>query len=428
MVATNVASGARDWNRSHIWCTFGFMALCSRRFSFLACALALVSACSGSTDKERPGLDNNGDQVADDLGKLIDASPKDGSADLIDINHDGKTDGPGVDTDGDGKVDGLALDTDCDGFYESVDKTGDGKPDIRTSRQDAPAVVPTCKYNPFDMGTSMGGSSGTGGSPSIGGTSSAGGSTGMAGGATVTSQLGKGAYQGTGDSTDQYAEEDVYRDGVGYKFIANGWGDKWQSHRISWNGTSFTVENMAGTAGSGGQPAAYPTVFCGQYSVMQRGDCGLPKAISEMTSLKTGWRWDPNGTEDGKYNAAYDIWVGDGTRFTGYLMVWLRDPPGFQPAGSPNAAHQGVTVANVPGVWDVWSGTVNSRPIVNWVRREGMDSHEIEFDVLDFVRDAEMRGLSIPGSTHVRAVAVGFEIWEGPVAGLKSLDFYVNVK
>jgi hypothetical protein len=61
------------------------------------------------------------------------------------------------------------------------------------------------------------------------------------------------------------------------------------------------------------------------------------------------------------------------------------------------------------------------------VRREGTDSHEIEFDVLDFVRDAEMRGLTIPGSTHIRAVAVGFEIWEGPIEGLKSLDFYAKV-
>lgn len=264
-------------------------------------------------------------------------------------------------------------------------------------------------------------------------TTGGGGATGSAGaaggGPAPDGTLGNGDYSGSGMSSERYyTASDIKRNGQNYVLITNGWGPGFQSHTISWNGTSFTVDTMAGTAGSGGQPASYPTVFCGQYSVMQRGDCGLPKAISELSSLRTGWRWAPNGTEDGKYNAAYDIWVGDGTRFTGYLMVWLRDPPGFQPAGSPNAAHQGVTVANVPGVWDVWDGSVNNRPIVNWVRREGMDSHEIEFDVLDFVRDAEMRGLSIPGSTHVRAVAVGFEIWEGPVMGLKSEDFYVNVK
>jgi len=282
-------------------------------------------------------------------------------------------------------------------------------------------------------GSGAGGSSGSAGGAAAGAagaTTSGAGSTGSAGAKpTGDGTLGNGDYMGSGMSSDRYyTASDIKRNGQNYVLITNGWGPGFQSHTVSWNGTSFTVDKMAGTAGSGGQPASYPSVFCGQYSVMQKGDCGLPKAISEITSLKTGWRWAPNGNETGKYNAAYDIWVGDGTKFTGYLMVWLRDPPNFQPAGSENAMHKGVTVANVEGKWDIWNGSVNNRPIVNWVRREGSDSHEIEFDVLDFVRDAEMRGLTIPGSTHVRAVAVGFEIWEGPITGLQSLDFYVNVK
>ncbi|HYP87482.1 MAG TPA: hypothetical protein VEQ59_05000, partial [Polyangiaceae bacterium] len=271
-----------------------------------------------------------------------------------------------------------------------------------------------------------GGGAGTGGAVGAAGSGTAG-----AAGTTPTGDgsLGNGQSSGSGTSSERYyTASDIKRDGQSYVLITNGWGPGFQSHTISWNGTSFTVDKMAGTAGSGGQPASYPTVFCGQYSVMQRGDCGLPKAINELTSLRTGWRWAPNGNENGEYNAAYDIWVGDGTRFTGYLMVWLRDPPSYQPAGSPNAMHQGITVENVEGTWDIWNGSVNNLPIVNWVRRQGTDSHQIEFDVLDFVRDAEKRGLTIPGSTHIRAVAVGFEIWEGPIAGLKSEDFYVHVK
>ncbi|MEI9953612.1 MAG: hypothetical protein WDO74_32675 [Pseudomonadota bacterium] len=270
---------------------------------------------------------------------------------------------------------------------------------------------------------------GSAGSPGSAGSASSAGAAGSAGSQPAgDGSLGHGDYSGTGTSSDRYhTAADIERNGQNYVLITNGWGPGFQSHTISWNGTAFTVDSMAGTAGSGGQPASYPSVFCGQYSVMQRGDCGLPKAISEMTSLKTGWRWASNGNDNGKYNAAYDIWVGDGTRFTGYLMVWLRDPPTYQPAGSKNPMHQGVTVTNVEGTWDIWNGTVNNLPIVNWVRREGTDSHEIEFDVLDFVRDAEKRGLTIAGSTHVRAVAVGFEIWEGPIAGLESLDFYVHV-
>ena len=396
------------------------MTLCPRRSSFLAFALALVSACGGSSDKEKPGLDNNQDHVADDLGKLIDTSPKDGKADLIDIDHDGKTDGPGVDTDNDGKVDALALDTDCDNFYESVDTNGDGMPDLRTSRQDPPAVVPGCKYNPFDNGT--GGSTGTGGSSSTAGSTGTGGS---GGGATVASQLGKALYQGTGSSMDQYAEADVMRDGVGYKFIANGWGDNWQSHSISWNGTSFKVLSLNGTQGANYSPAGYPTMFCGFYSEKQSmGSCGLPGAVSSLKSVRTGWRWQANGNS-GQYNAAWDIWLGNGNSLSAYLMVWLRDPPGQQPAGS--AATAGTTVTGLPGSWNIWTGNVNGHPIVNYVKGEGQDLPELEFDVMDVYRDAIKRGYSLPGS-NIIAVAVGYEVWNGPITNLVTDDFYVDVK
>ena len=65
-------------------------------------------------------------------------------------------------------------------------------------------------------------------------------------------------------------------------------------------------------------------------------------------------------------------------------------------------------------------------PIINWVQREGQDLHEIEFDVLSLIRDAEQRQLTIHG-THINAVAVGFEIWDGPITNLESVDFYVDV-
>ena len=35
--------------------------------------------------------------------------------------------------------------------------------------------------------------------------------------------------------------------------------------------------------------------------------------------------------------------------------------------------------------------------------------------------------IQIPGD-QINAVAVGFEIWEGPITGLESVDFYVNVE
>jgi hypothetical protein len=400
------------------------MALRPRPYTWCLFALSLVTACGGSGNTAK-GFDRNHDSVPDDIGAFVDAD-KDDFADTIDINHDGKIDGPGIDTDDDGKVDALALDTDCDGIYESYDNDGDGKPNFFSGSK--PPGEPPADCDPSPIGTA--GSSSTGGSPSVGGSSSMAGTTAVAGGgsggsAAVISQLGKGIYQGTGNSTEQYAEADIYRDGVGYMFIANGWGDNWQNHSLSWNGTSFTVKTLNGTQGANYSPAGYPTMFCGLYSMKQSiGSCGLPGAVTSLKTVKTGWRWNANGN-NGQYNAAWDIWLGNGNNLSAYLMVWLRDPPGQQPAGA--AAIAGATVTGLPGSWSIWTGNVNGHPIVNYVKGEGQDLAELEFDVMDVYRDAIKRGYSLPGS-NIIAVAVGYEVWNGPITNLVTEDFYVDVK
>jgi hypothetical protein len=152
--------------------------------------------------------------------------------------------------------------------------------------------------------------------------------------------------------------------------------------------------------------------------------CGLPATISSLKSVKTGWRWQANGNS-GQYNAAWDIWLGDGNNLSAYLMVWLRDPPNQQPAGS--AAISGIKVDGMPGTWDVWTGSVNGHAIVNYVKHEGSDLAELEYDVLDVYRDAKMRNFNLPGAS-ILAVAVGFEVWNGPITNLVTDDFYVDVK
>jgi hypothetical protein len=211
-------------------------------------------------------------------------------------------------------------------------------------------------------------------------------------------------------------------------FIANGWGTNWGGHSISYNGTSFNVMSLNGSQGQDYSPAGYPTVFCGLYSKKQSpGGCGLPKAISSIQSIQTGWRWKANGN-NGQYNAAYDIWLGNGTSaesFSAYLMVWLRDPPGQQPAGG--AATAGETVPGLPGTWNIWTGQVMGFPIVNYVQAEGNDLGELEFDVMDVYRHAKGKSYNLPGS-HILSVAVGFEVWNGPVTNLVSYYFYGDVK
>lgn len=366
-------------------------------FAFFIPLLGL--ACSGS---DAPTFDST-TRVATDLGEVLDKD-RDGYADQIDIDDDGTLDGMGVDRNGDGKLDALLLDTDCDGYFDAIDVTGDKAADYLTNAT-PPTPPPGCS------------SSGSGGSS----TGSGGQNSGSGGGDAA--QLGLiESKQGVGQTTGQYAESDIYRNGVGYMFIANGWGTKWASHDISWDGTAFTVLNLNGTQGDDYAPAGYPTMFCGLYSNKQSPPCGLPAAVSSLDSLRTGWRW--KSTDTGEYNAAWDIWLStDGTSLSSYLMVWLRDPPNQRPAGA--ATESAATVPGLPGTWQVWVGSVNRRPIVNYVRKEGTDLGELEFDVLDVYNDAISKGYDLPGS-HILSVAIGFEIWNGPVSGLVTEDFYVD--
>lgn len=279
-------------------------------------------------------------------------------------------------------------------------------------------------------GGSATGGGAAGGAEGDGGAASGGSPSGSGGGTNSDSELGTGVQEGMGTSNARYETVEVNRNQQPYILITNGWGPGFQSQTISYAGTSFTVESLMGDAGSNGQPATYPTVFCGRYSVVQIPDCGLPQTISSIKSLKTGWRWSGPA---GHYNAAYDIWVGTGTQLQGYLMVWLRDPPpdandpnkNFRPAGA--LTEEGVSVEGLPGVWNIWTGTVNNLPITNWVRAENDPLGEIEFDVMDVLADAAKRGITYPG-TSINSVAVGFEIWEGPVGGIESEDFYVRVE
>jgi hypothetical protein len=240
--------------------------------------------------------------------------------------------------------------------------------------------------------------------------------------------FGAPTQEGMGTSAEKYLGADVTRDGVSYRFITNWWGQGWTASDVSYGGTSFTVTDATGISTPDGTPIGYPTTYCGQYSESAPyGSCGLPAAYATIDTLWTGWKW--SATKAGQYNAAWDIWLGTASGFQSYLMVWLRDPPKRDPAG--NGTISNITVAGEPGTWNIRYGTVNGRPIVNYMRAEGQDACEFEFNVMNFVNDAQMRstttaGLTLPGDT-VRAIAVGFEFWTGPFADVSSQDFYVKL-
>jgi hypothetical protein len=76
-----------------------------------------------------------------------------------------------------------------------------------------------------------------------------------------------------------------------------------------------------------------------------------------------------------------------------YLMLPARSAR-QQPAGSRNSAHQAVTVANVPGVWDLWTGTV---PVTN------LESVDFYVDVKSV--DARSRQSSLVHRTNPKSDA-----------------------
>ncbi|WP_437571807.1 hypothetical protein [Sorangium sp. So ce542] len=111
-------------------------------------------------------------------------------------------------------------------------------------------------------GSSVGATVGTGGGGAAGsGGGGAGDSAGTGGAATPGSELGTGTMEGSGRSSERYETGLVSRDGRPYVLITNGWGPGFGDHTVSWEGTSFTVESMSGSAGSMGQPALQSVDF-----------------------------------------------------------------------------------------------------------------------------------------------------------------------
>ena len=157
----------------------------------------------------------------------------------------------------------------------------------------------------------------------------------------------------------KYFGADVTRDGVGYRFITNWWGMGWASANVSYSGTSFTVAQRDGyvDAATGRRSDIRRPIAGAIRRTAARGNCGLPAAFSTIDKLWTGWKW--SATDRGQYNAAWDIWLGTASAFQSFLMVWLRNPPGRQPAGSTTINN--VTVAGVPGTWKIYYG-IGQRP------------------------------------------------------------------
>jgi hypothetical protein len=265
-----------------------------------------------------------------------------------------------------------------------------------------------------------------------GGGAAGAGMTGMMGG---TGMIDPGMSTGTGMITDKFGVAMVQRDGRNYVIQNNVWGDNTTQH-IKFSGTSYEIVMQTGHNVSSGQgamgPVSYPSVFIGSNFDRATAGSNLPIQLSAIKSVKTAWSIDRQAS--GTFNASYDVWFSAGPEGDkeapsgGYLMVWYYKPGDAQPIGSILNDGHGVTVAGVPGTWDVWLGpnTGNSnRPVISYVTTQPLN--DLEFDLNAFIKDAVKRPGALQASWYLSNVFAGFEIWSGGV-GLKTKAFYAIVE
>jgi hypothetical protein len=249
---------------------------------------------------------------------------------------------------------------------------------------------------------------------------------------TGTGTISPGNGSGSGMISDKYGAVMVQRDGRSYYVQNNVWGDS-TSQTLAYNGTTFEVTNQTGMNFSSGPnamgPVSYPSVFIGSNYNRATSGSNLPKQVSMLTSVKTGFSHNAGSSVAGSYNAAYDVWFstnasGDAQAPSGgYLMVWYSKPAGIQPIGRADPTP--VAISGVSGTWEVWLGQNGSRPCISYVRTE--PSNALEFDLNAFIQDAVTRPNAIKPEWYLSNVFAGFEIWNGGV-GLKTTAFYAIVQ
>jgi hypothetical protein len=232
---------------------------------------------------------------------------------------------------------------------------------------------------------------------------------------------------GEGSGTISGSEtRSVTRAGRQYVVQNNVWNGDSNNQTLSYDGVSFSVTAQGNSQGTGGAPCSYPSVFIGSNYGHSTPGSNLPRQVSALAGVPTGWRWTGSG---GVYNAAYDVWFstnpgGDaGSPSGGYLMVWLYRDAAVSPMGSPQG-----TVSVGGRSWQVWvcSHAVdgcnqNGVPVITYLTQAG-PINEYSFDLEDFIRNAADQFGVVQDSWYLTNIFAGFEIWSGGV-GLSIDDF-----
>jgi hypothetical protein len=212
----------------------------------------------------------------------------------------------------------------------------------------------------------------------------------------------------------------VQRDSRNYYVQNNIWGGG-SNQTITYNGVSFVINQQSGNNSTAQGPVSYPSTFIGSNYGRSTSGSNLPKLVSSLTTVPTGWSHNATSTS-GTFNAAYDVWFSTGSGGDanapsgGYLMVWLYDPPNAQPLGSLQQSGVSISAAS----WDIWVGTQNGRPCISYVRVPATSS--MTFDLNVFIKHAVARGGTIQNNWYLSNIFAGFEVWSGGT-GLRTTNF-----
>lgn len=202
-----------------------------------------------------------------------------------------------------------------------------------------------------------------------------------------------------------------------YQFQSNGWNWVNGSHSVTMlSSNGFTMTSQTCNS-SDSAPCSFPSIYIGTDADGTRtANSGLPKAVSGIGSAPTCLGWSAGGTPAShEYNVSYDVWFNENAQATyasKFLMVWLRDPPSFQPGGMTPIA----TAVIGSQTWQVWHGPNHQQaPVTSYVAMGAgglAEGQAYSFNLKDFIDDAVDRGYLV-GNDNLIAVMGGMEIWGG---------------
>ncbi len=253
-----------------------------------------------------------------------------------------------------------------------------------------------------------------------------------------------GTVGGTGSTDLDFARAKVNVGGHDYIIQNNNWGNPSGTDLIlSYKNNSFKITSGSGSGGDA--PASFPSIYIGNngntangvYST-KPGD-NLPLQISAIDSITSTFRYSGSTST---FNATYDIWFANAIPtaqyndgIDGFVMIWLRDPSGKQPIGSPQPNNP-VTIAGK--TWNVWKGprgagpmgSQSSAPVVSFVNvTEDDDSRAQNFtnvNIKDFI-DKAVSSYGLSNSMYLTDVFGGFEIWNGGSGNNLGVDEFTCV-